>query len=230
MGLRLWSSVVVVVLAACGHPGNTAPPPPRVMPDAAVVVAAPDAEIAGAACVADDNHCCMADGRLVVPGGCQPSYPDNVQPATERNADGSCLSIPCYKKCLPPTARIATPDGDRAIDALAVGDPVWSQGADGARVVAHVQIVRPVAVPRDHALVELTLADGRTVRASAGHPLAGNARGVGDLVVGDVLDGSTVTAARTIPYDVGETWDLLPDSPAGTYWADGVLLGSTIAR
>jgi hypothetical protein len=31
-------------------------------------------------------------------------------------------------------------------------------------------------------------------------------------------------------YERAETWDRLPDSPTGTYWADGVLLGSTLVE
>jgi hypothetical protein len=105
---------------------------------------------------------------------------------------------------------------------------VWSAGEDGARIEARVLFVRLVPVPADHALVEVTLADGRVVRASAEHPLAGNTRGLGDVVVGDALDGSIVTAVRAVPYDGAQTWDLLPDGPTRTYWADGVLLGSTL--
>ena len=32
-----------------------------------------------------------------------------------------------------------------------------------------------------------------------------------------------------LPY-IGDTWDLLPRSTTGTYWADGVLLGSTLSN
>jgi hypothetical protein len=223
-------ALLVLLLAACGHHASSTqvPPPPRAIDAGA---AAPDAAtIAGEGCNADEQHCCEPDGTLVVPGGCQPHYQEGVQPNTDRNDDGTCKEIPCYLKCLPATALIATPDGDRPIDELAAGDTVWSQDANGARVAAHVLIVRPVPVPRDYQLVEITLADGRAVRASAEHPLAGNARGVGDLQVGDALDGSTVARVATVPYDGGQTWDLLPDAAGGTYWADGVLLGSTIAR
>ena len=224
------SILVVLFLAACSGPTQTssAPPPPPPPPPPPATV--PDAAVASTSdeCVADSQHCCMEDGRLVVPGGCQPSYPDNVQPATERNDDGSCRSIPCYLKCLPAAARIDTPRGEVPVSELAPGDPVWTTDARGARVEGQVLFVRLVPVPADHQLVEVTLADGRVVRGSGEHPLAGNARGLGDLAAGDALDGSIVTAVRALPYHGAQTWDLLPSGPARTYWADGVLLGSTL--
>jgi hypothetical protein len=70
------------------------------------------------------------------------------------------------------------------------------------------------------------LSDGRTVEASPGHPTA-DGRHVGELVPGDLLDGSRVRAVERVSY-IGDTWDLLPAGPSGAYWADDVLLGSTL--
>jgi hypothetical protein len=222
--------VGVLVLAGCGeHKHEAAPPRPSAIDAAPAAVAAPDAApVATGECVADANHCCLPDGTLVVPGGCQPSYPDNVRSATDRNPDGSCQDIPCYLKCLPATAKIATPRGEIAVDQLAVGDPVWTVDARGARVEARVLEMHSQPVTA-HEIVEITLADGRVVRASGEHPLAGPGS-VGGLVTGDPLDGSRVAAVRALPYDGTVTWDLLPDGATGVYWADGVLLGSTLAQ
>jgi len=65
------------------------------------------------------------------------------------------------------------------------------------------------------------------VTASAGHPTA-DGRKVGELRAGDRLDGARVVAAMMVHLDDGATYDLLPSGPTGTYWADGVLLGSTL--
>jgi hypothetical protein len=73
----------------------------------------------------------------------------------------------------------------------------------------------------------VVLADGRAVVASPGHPTA-DGRRVGDLNLGDVLDASRVVTTESLPY-VGDTWDLLPLSSTGEYWADDVLLGSSMA-
>jgi hypothetical protein len=43
------------------------------------------------------------------------------------------------------------------------------------------------------------------------------------------FDGSTVVSARRIAYRGGFTYDLLPSGPTGTYFANGVLLGSTLS-
>jgi hypothetical protein len=76
-------------------------------------------------------------------------------------------------------------------------------------------------------VVRVTLADGRAVVASPGHPTA-DGRRVGELNPGDLLDGSRILAIDLLPY-AGDTWDLLPLSSTGEYWANGVLLGSTLA-
>lgn len=231
-------STVVVLVAACssgskpGGDNQPLPPPGAAAPDASapVVTAAPDAAPAVVAgqCNADARHCCMADGTLVVPGGCQPSYPDNVQPATDRAPDGYCVRIECHKKCLPATAKIATPRGEVLITELGIGDRVWSIDERGEKIEARVVDIGWQAVIGKHEIVEVTLDDGRVTRASAGHPLADGGT-VGDLVTGVAIDGATVKSVKTVPYDGERTWDLLPDGPTGVYWADGVLLGSTLA-
>jgi len=40
----------------------------------------------------------------------------------------------------------------------------------------------------------------------------------------------TVAGAERTPYRSGTTFDLLPSGPTGTYWADGIPLGSTLRR
>ena len=71
-------------------------------------------------------------------------------------------------------------------------------------------------------------ADGRSVDASPGHPLAVGRR-VGDLRAGDPVHGSLVISAELVPY-AGRTWDLLPAGPTDVYRAEGVPLRSTLSR
>jgi hypothetical protein len=73
------------------------------------------------------------------------------------------------------------------------------------------------------------LADGRELFASPGHPLA-DGRALGAVTTGDQVDGATVVSATRVPYGYGRTFDLLPAGPTGTYWADGIALGSTLRR
>jgi hypothetical protein len=129
--------------------------------------------------------------------------------------------------CLARGTRIATPAGDLAVERLRVGDLVWTRDASGARVAAPLMSVGSTPVPPTHQVVHLALADGRAVDVSPGHPTA-DGRRVGDLLTGDAYDGSTVVAAARVAYRGGATFDILPAGASGSYWADGIPLGSTL--
>ncbi len=129
--------------------------------------------------------------------------------------------------CLAATTRIATPHGPILVSDLRAGMLVWTVDA-GKRVAAPIAIVRYTPAPFGHRVIRVVLADGRAVVASPGHP-TGDGRRVGELNPGDLLDGSRVAMINVLPYS-GDTWDLLPLSSTGTYWADGVLLGSTLTN
>ena len=72
--------------------------------------------------------------------------------------------------CFPAGTAIATPDGDRPIETLAAGSrrAVVVRRTAARRCAARVLDVKR---RRAHELLELTLADGRTLRVSANHPL-----------------------------------------------------------
>jgi hypothetical protein len=129
--------------------------------------------------------------------------------------------------CLAAGTLIATAGGPIRVTDLHLGDSVWTVAADGSRVEGRVMALGSVAFPLGHDAVRLTLADGRSVTVSPGHPTA-DGRTVGQLRPGDRLDGATVVSAVTVHLADGGTYDLLPSGPTGRYWADGVLLGSTL--
>jgi hypothetical protein len=131
--------------------------------------------------------------------------------------------------CLARGTRIATPAGDVPVDDIAVGDAVWSFDATGRRVSTVVLDVGSTAVPRNHQVVRLRLADGRELRASSGHPLA-DGRLLGTITVGDLVDGSAVVSADLEAYLDQRTFDLLADGPTGGYFANGIPLLSTLGR
>lgn len=128
--------------------------------------------------------------------------------------------------CLARDTRIATPGGEVAVQDLKVGDVVWTL-VDGARRAAPLVAIGSTPVPATHEVVRLALSDGRTVLVSPGHPSA-DGRRVGDLRTGDALDGARVISAERETYDGGYTFDVRPAGASGAYWANGVLLRSTI--
>jgi Hint domain-containing protein len=129
--------------------------------------------------------------------------------------------------CLARGTRIATPSSDIAVEDLKVGDVVWTLDAAGARVALPLVEIGSTPVPASHRVVQLRLSDGRAVDVSPGHPTA-DGRRVGDLAPGDSYDGAVVVSAELSPYAGGATFDVLPAGATGMYWANGVLLGSTI--
>ncbi len=129
--------------------------------------------------------------------------------------------------CLPRGTLIETPNGGVAVDRLRIDGAIWTLDLQGRRVAGSVIALGSTAAPANHHVVRVILADGRTVTASPGHPLA-DGRHLGDLRAGDLVDGSVVTAADLIPYGGGRTYDLVVSGPTGTYLVDGIALGSTI--
>jgi hypothetical protein len=130
--------------------------------------------------------------------------------------------------CLAAATLIATPDGAVKVTDIKPGMLVWTASPGGTRVAAPVLAVGSMPVPTGHLMVHLVLADGRELLASPGHRTA-DGRPLGTLVVGDPLDGSTIRLWELVPYADGHTYDLLPAGPTATYWANGILLKSTIA-
>lgn len=128
--------------------------------------------------------------------------------------------------CLAASDRIATPSGAIPVTQLRPGMLVWTLDASGRRAAVPILVVSHVPAPAGHGVLRLVLGDGRTVEASAGHPTV-TGRLVGTLRPGDSLDGSAVATVESIPY-TGDTWDLLPAGPTAVYWANDVLLASTL--
>lgn len=204
----------LVALSACTCGGKTAPtPPPTVDPDdARCATPRPNAE---AKCVQDCGPPVVRDGDP------PPAWQWLSTAEVEARAQTGC------PRCLPAGSLIATPTGDVAVSALVAGALVWSTDAQGRRIAVPVVRVGSTPAPASHTLVVLELADGRTVAASAGHP-TGDGRLVGALTAGDALDGARIVAVGRRAHGDLPTFDLLPASPTRAYWADGVLLTSTL--
>lgn len=129
--------------------------------------------------------------------------------------------------CLSLGTRIDAPDGAIAVERLRIGDVVWTLDRFGRRVAGTVIALGSTPAPPDHRVIRATLADGRTVTASPGHPLADD-RTLSDLRSGDALDGTWVVTVETLRYDAAETFDLVVSGETGVYFAGGIPLGSTL--
>jgi hypothetical protein len=129
--------------------------------------------------------------------------------------------------CLARGTRIDTPSGPVAVDALRLGERVWTFDDAGRRIAGTVIALGSTPAPAGHHVIRLTLADGRSVTASPGHPLA-DGRPIGDIAIGAGVDGSTVVGAESLEYTGGETFDLVVSGPTGGYFAGGIPLLSTI--
>jgi hypothetical protein len=137
-------------------------------------------------------------------------------------------SFNTYPICLTKGTLIDTPGGPVPVEYLTKGMAVWTVDNSGKRIAARVVETAVTPVPSPFQVVKLKLDDDRAVTASPGHPTA-EGRALGEYQVGDTLDGALVMAVDNVTYNAGATYDLLPSGETGLYWANGVLLKSTLS-
>lgn len=169
----------------------------------------------------------------ITPGTCAPQ-------GTCRNGEQCptgtiCSGVPvygCYPPgcpfpiCLASNTKIATPHGDVAVSNLTIDMLVWTID-HGSKVAAPIIKIAQTPVSATHQVVHVILEDKRELYASPGHPTA-DGRTIEELHNGDRLDGSRVTKTETISYWDNKTYDLLPQGGTGYYYANGILMGSTL--
>ncbi len=129
--------------------------------------------------------------------------------------------------CLSENTYIDTPSGGVLVKDLKEGASIWTSDSSGHRRIAVVMITGRVKVPEGYRMVHFVLSDGRELSASPGHKLA-DGRTLGSILPGDIVDGAQVIIAESIPYKGDYTYDILPSGDTGTYWANGILVRSTI--
>lgn len=191
--------------ACLPHPSLAAAPCPSTIPNQGTACALPS----GTAC-ASSTCSIQASGLKVT---C-------IEGVWRWQFDSSCQRV-----CASPDTPIATPDGERAISDLRVGDLVYSVDHEAIRPVA-IGSVHRQAAPH-HQVVRVVLASGRTLEISAPHPTA-DGRTFGDLRAGGLLDGQLISAVEIVPYRHEYTYDILPASSTHTYFAAGVQIGTTL--
>jgi len=137
--------------------------------------------------------------------------------------------FPSCPICLAAGTLIETPRGPVPVENLRVGDSVWTMNGSDERVSGTILRTSHVPVPASHQVIHVMLSDGRELWASPGHPTA-DGRALGDLKVNDLLDGARVVKIERLHYAGTATYDLLPSGGTGFYWANGILMGSTLAK
>lgn len=162
------------------------------------------------------------DGTCVYPGSDECRPPGGPLSGCCACNVGVC-SLEC--RCMAPDTPVATPTGERRIDAIAPGDLVYGMRAGRLAAVRVLAVRRTEAA--GHRVQRFALAGGAVLEGSAGHPTS-DGRTFRDVRAGDRLGASLVVAVETVPYAHDATYDILPDSDGGTYVASGALIGSTL--
>ena len=152
-----------------------------------------------------------------------------ITKAGKIDVDREERSINTCPICLAEGTLIDTPVGPVPVEQLRPGMEVWTVDTSGRAVAAALLTTSSTPVPASFRVVRLTLADGRSVTASPGHPTA-SGKALGSYRVGEMLDGAPVAVAETMVYGGGRTYDLLPAGATGCYRAGGILLVSTLRK
>ena len=184
-------------------------PPPQLAVDCPTVV--PNA---GTACNLGSGTVCLNTCDLKVT--CDNGIWRWITNSCQTGSGGVCAS---------PNTPIATPLGERPIAHLHVGDLVFSVDGNSVRPVKVARVRRQLVY--NHRVVRITTAEGRVLEISAPHPTA-DGRTFGDLRPTDLLDGHTLQSVDVVAYTHEYTYDILPESDSGLYFAAGMLIGSTL--
>jgi len=129
--------------------------------------------------------------------------------------------------CLSSETKIETESGPVDVTKLKMGMLVWTVNKSGQRELQPIIKLSSVAVGSGHKMVHLVLSDGRYVDVSPNHPSA-DGRLAGDLRVGEKYDGAEIMSVELIDYKDTRTYDLLPAGDTGFYFANGIIMRSTL--
>ncbi len=136
-------------------------------------------------------------------------------------------SKPC-PICLTENTTIDTPSGQVPIKYIREGDIIWTSD-----IYAHKQIAKIIKTTKtqvkNHQVSHIVLDDDREINISPNHPMT-NDKPIGSVLIGDTIDNSKVIISELVQYKGDYTYDILPSSDTGTYWANRILLKSSITR
>lgn len=142
-------------------------------------------------------------------------------------------NLRCWKKgmptpiCLSGDTRIETPNGDVSVKDMKKGMSVWTVDSTGKKIPGRVALIGKTFAPIGHTIVHLKLSDKRELYFSSGHKVADGRKAM-ELRAGDTLQGTAILSANLMPYTEEYTYDILPEGDTGMYFANGILLQSTL--
>lgn len=177
---------------------------------------ADSASCCGSECCTAGQLCCDPQGPIETGARC-------VAPSDTNTCPMGCAPL-C--KCLSPDTPIATPTGARAVASLAVGDLVYSVDGGAVKAVPIARVGRMSVT--GHEVVRVKLVNGAVLEISGTHPTA-EGGSFDRLRAGDQLGHVAVLSVERIPYAYSLTYDILPNSTSGAYFAGGALIASTLA-
>jgi len=121
--------------------------------------------------------------------------------------------------CLHPETKIDTPNGTSFLENLEPGDEVYSQDEHGNRITARVEVTLCRQVKPNHSLLKVDAPRG-TLFASGLHPVAD----------GSPIEHIYLLSPRFRATELGihYTCDIAVTGPTNTYWAEGLLLKSSV--
>ncbi|MCL5797401.1 MAG: Hint domain-containing protein [Patescibacteria group bacterium] len=130
-------------------------------------------------------------------------------------------------RCLAENTDISTPQGEINVKDIKTGMVVWSVDSKGEKISVPVIAINSIPAVKNQKIYRLDLSDRRILYISASHPTILGIP-VSQLKEGQIYDGAKIVKKDFIPYNGSKTYDLLPDSDTGYYYANGILVGSTL--
>lgn len=178
----------------------------------------------GRQCAGSNDTTCPVDFECVQECGPPVVRENDPPPAYFCQLKGYFRPCPI---CLAEGTLIDTPYGNIAVENLKIGAEIWTMNNSDERIAVKIIKTSRTLVPPAHRVIHLVLDDGRELFVSPGHPTA-DGRTAGELSAGDILNSARVLSAESILYGKSFTYDILPGGETGTYWANGILMGSTL--
>lgn len=130
--------------------------------------------------------------------------------------------------CLSKGTMILTSEGLREVEKVKVGDRVYSVNKSGKKVLRSIINTAKVKAGNNHKMLFIELANGISIKMSVEHPDKNGLPMIEAVKKGE-LNGIEIKDISLVSYMNRYTYDLLTDGENGVYFANGILLGSTLS-